>query len=70
MIKANLLEWVSLNKEWVFSGVGFSIIGFIGGFIKWSLNKKNEKTSIKIAKDRSNIIGGNVKGNVNSGDQK
>jgi len=65
-----LLNWIDLNKEWLLSGLGVALIGFLFGFIKWALSRKNETSTTKIAKSRGIISEGNVKGNISSGDQK
>lgn len=61
------LEWIIENKEWLFSGLGLSIVGIIGYFLK--RNKENNKNSQTITSgdDSTNIQGGkNVKVEIGS----
>lgn len=42
-----VLEWLWDNKEWIFSGIGFTIISFIGRFLfkKRKSNTGNHQSS-------------------------
>ena len=59
------MNWIISNAEWIFSGIGVSILGIIlGFFIK--KNKENKTQNITSGKNSTNIQGGkNV--NVNIG---
>ena len=61
-----IINWISTNKEWVFSGVGIMIIGLI---IKFFFNSSKKSSTNKEAKSRSVYINGNVKGGVFTGDK-
>jgi hypothetical protein len=44
-----ILEYLKDNKEWIFSGIGIAIVGFI-------FSKQNKTNSIKIvAKNKSKV---------------
>lgn len=50
----NIITWCSLNKEWLFSGIGVLFIGF---FIKEKVSKiqKAGKSSIQISDINGNV---------------
>lgn len=49
-----VFEWINQNKEWVFSGAGVAIIGFVfsrqsaRNYLKAMLNYKSKITQINI----------------------
>lgn len=40
-----MMEWISTNKEWVFSGIGVLVITWIVGIIIFLSNKKSSNPS-------------------------
>jgi hypothetical protein len=40
------MEWLSENKEWVFSGIGVVAITLLLSFIIWIVKKKNTESGI------------------------
>jgi hypothetical protein len=40
------MEWLSENKEWVFSGIGVVAITLLISFIIWTIKKKNTASGI------------------------
>lgn len=51
------MNWIINNAEWIFSGIGVSILGIIlGFFIK--KNKENKNQNITSGKNCTNIQGG------------
>lgn len=62
----NNLEWIIENKEWLFSGIGVTILVAIAGlFIRNKRDGKNVQT-IKSGDNSTNIQGGE-KVNINIG---
>lgn len=51
------MSWIIENKEWIFSGVGATVIGIIITIIiqKKDLNKKNKNLKQKSGKNSTNI---------------
>jgi len=49
------MEWILENKEWIFSGIGVSIIGLILIILKKSDRKKSTKMKQKSGKNCTNI---------------
>lgn len=43
-----MLDWIMNNKEWVFSGIGISLIGAIISLIKYFLRKKKKTESQRV----------------------
>ncbi|MCF2649679.1 hypothetical protein [Niallia circulans] len=54
------MNWIIENKEWLFSGVGLTIISFIVGFFikKKNSELKTHQQVIKSGSDSTNIQGG------------
>ncbi len=62
-----IIDWIAKNKEWVFSGIGATVIGAIIGFIKLRSGRKNEPvqgSEINIAENKSAIVKGKA-GDIN-----
>lgn len=58
----NNLKWIMENADWLFSGLGVTILTALGGiFVKKKLDNKNSQT-INSGNNSTNIQGG---GNVN-----
>ncbi|MET0529370.1 MAG: hypothetical protein ABW003_13730 [Microvirga sp.] len=41
----SIIDWISSNKEWFFSGIGVAIFSAIGIFAKIIMNKKDKNLS-------------------------
>lgn len=50
----DLINWISNNKEWIFSGAGIAIIGLIGRFI-YKGTQASSSQNIKSGKNSTNI---------------
>jgi len=64
-------NWIIENYQWFFSGAGITFICFLIGYIKYLFIKKRKSKNInstRIAIDKSLILEGKVKGNINTGD--
>ncbi|WP_339292725.1 hypothetical protein MKY48_08640 [Paenibacillus sp. FSL W8-0187] len=53
-----MIDWIFNNKEWVFSGVGISIISLITFFLKKGKEKSNSSQTITSGNNSYNIQGG------------
>lgn len=54
-----IMDWIIQNKEWLFSGIGVTIIvGLIGIFIKSKLKNGSKRQIIKSGNHSTNIQGG------------
>jgi hypothetical protein len=63
------MEWLEKNKEWIFSGIGVAIIGWIGAWI--FLRQKPEKGGNKKQSQRSGSNSINIQAgdNIHLGDK-
>ncbi|MCP4108234.1 MAG: hypothetical protein GY749_22265 [Desulfobacteraceae bacterium] len=62
-----IIDWITKNKEWVFSGIGATVIGAIIGFMKMRSGRKNEvsqRSETNIAHNKSAIVKGKA-GDIN-----
>ncbi len=41
----DILKWISENKQWVFSGVGFFIIATVASMVRWILSGRGHRLS-------------------------
>lgn len=59
------MKWIIENADWMFSGIGVTILGALGGlFVKKKLDNKNSQT-INSGNNSTNIQGGeNVSVNI------
>lgn len=56
------MEWLSQNKDWIFSGVGVFFLGLVFAFFQKSKGKKRIKQKQKSGSNSTNIqIGGDYK---------
>ncbi|WP_020531888.1 hypothetical protein [Flexithrix dorotheae] len=60
-----IIQWLSSNKEWLFSGLGVAVFTLIGG-IFFKNKKKGKSPNNQTSGDKSPIInvGGDAKGNT------
>lgn len=59
------------NKEWLFSGLGISVLGIVGYFLKRNKGKDKSNQTITSGNDSTNIQGGNnVKVKIGGKDAK
>lgn len=64
------MNWISENREWLFSGLGGAVVMGIAGFLfKRKRDKVELSQSIKTGDNSTNIQGGNDV-NVTIGDKK
>lgn len=65
------MEWIMENKEWLFSGLGISVLGIVGYFLKRNKGKDKSNQTITSGNDSTNIQGGNnVKVKIGGKDAK
>jgi plastocyanin domain-containing protein len=57
------MQWLLTNKEWIFSGIGVSIIG---GLVSWFFRNKQPSQSQKSGNHSENYQSG---GNISIGDR-
>ena len=63
-VKANNMEWIINNTEWIFSGIGVTVVSLIVGLL-WKKHKSSKSTTMKqkSGNNSTNIqIGGNYNG--------
>lgn len=58
-----IINYLSTNKEWIFSGIGVLVLTAIGAIVKMILNK-NKKTEEHVMSDNT-LVGNNIIGNNN-----
>ncbi len=58
------MEWLSDNKEWIFSGIGVFIIG---GLVKWLFNRNTAKSYKMKQKSGDNSINIQIGGDYKNG---
>jgi PleD family two-component response regulator len=59
------MEFISNNYEWIFSGIGIAVLGWL---ILFFSNKKKKETQTTLTSTNSNSI--TINNNLNSGDKK
>lgn len=64
-----ILNWIIENKDWIFSGIGVTVLGIVGYFIKRKFDKRKPSQTITSG-DYSNNIQGGKDVNVTIGDKK
>lgn len=65
------MEWLTENKQWVFSGIGVAIIGWVFLGIKGKSKKNKLILKQKSGKNSTNIqSAGEIKININSQGEK
>lgn len=72
----DLLNWLNDNKEWIFSGIGITVLIIIGNIIKFLFFKKreavnntsntNSNNTISVGDKRNMIVGDNCTSTVNN----
>ena len=58
-----MLDWILQNKEWIFSGIGVTVIGVTGWVFKFLINKRKKATTNQ-KKYISNKFWSNLSGTV------
>lgn len=62
------MEWIIKNANWIFEGIGVTILSALGGlFVKKKLENKKSQT-INSGNNSTNIQGENVNVNIGGGE--
>jgi len=70
MKEFNFINWLLENMNWVFSGIGISIICILYSFFKYVFFRKNSKNNyLNIANGSSVIFKGTLKGSISTGNK-
>lgn len=48
-----MMDWLSQNREWVFSGIGIFILGGVGAIIKYVLKRKKLPNTTLVLKQEN-----------------
>lgn len=63
------MEWIINNKEWLFSGIGVSIIGWIGTIVYRKLRKGNALQTQSQTQSQTQVVNVNIGSHTNNQEQ-
>lgn len=63
------MEWIINNKEWLFSGIGVSIIGWIGTIVYRKLRKGNALQTQSQTQSQTQVVNVNIGSHTNNHEQ-